>query len=50
MAEYKSVINWSRYGAFFTDSRYSRGPREVLHRELVTTDVGCEPVVTFEAT
>lgn len=27
MAEYKSVVNWSRDGAVFTDNRYSRGHR-----------------------
>jgi len=27
MAEYKSVISWSRDGAVFTDNRYSRGHR-----------------------
>ena len=25
MAEYKSVVVWSRDGAVFTDNRYSRG-------------------------
>src|SRR2546422_10694175 len=27
MAEYKSVVQWSRDGAAFTDNRYSRGHR-----------------------
>ena len=27
MAEYKSVVIWSRGGAVFTDNRYSRGHR-----------------------